>query len=476
MCESTGGSLRHGRADQMSVRLGAVATGNRDVELGVAPHAVLGHVQARLFHLRLGADADRDLEEVQDGERHREREGADGREAESLNTELVQPATVEEPALAGRELGGQLRHRQEAQRERAPHAGHAVGGDRPDGVVDPDPVDCEHAQHDDHAGDEPDQDRRPRRHERTRRGDRHERRDRAVQHHREVGLLDHEPRGHDGAEDAGRGREVRVQRDVREEADAAEVDAQRRTGVEAEPAEPEDDHAERRERHVVPGDRVRLPVFSVFSDAGSEEQSAGETSERSLIVDDGRAGEVLHAPREQPTVRAPDPVRHERVDEREEGPEREVDPQLRPLGHRAPDDRERDAAEHDLEHVPGRARNRSEPRERRLADCEQLVDRGEEARASPELVAAVAESEPEADAVVDDRRDREDQHVLRRDVADVLHPRQTGLEEREARLHEHHEHRRNDDPDRAHRNAELCVRHATPPPPASGPSGCGRRS
>ena len=98
----------------------------------------------------------------------------------------------------------------------------------------------------------------PRRDERARRGDRDESGDRAVQHHREVGLLDHEPRREHRAEHAGCRGEVRVQRDVGEEADAAEVDAERRARVEAEPAEPEDDHAERRERHVVPGDRVRL--------------------------------------------------------------------------------------------------------------------------------------------------------------------------------------------------------------------------
>ena len=143
---------------------------------------------------------------------------------------------------------------------------------------------------------EADHDRGPGGDERARCGDRDERRDRAVQHHREVGLLDHEPRGDDCAEHAGRGREVRVQRDVGEEADAAEVDAERRARVEAEPAEPEDDHAERRERHVVARDRVRLPVVRELADPRPEQQRSGEAGERALVVDDGRAGEVLHAP------------------------------------------------------------------------------------------------------------------------------------------------------------------------------------
>ena len=181
--------------------------------------------------------------------------------------------------------------------------------------------------------------------------------------------------------DAGRGGEVRVERDVREEADAAEVDAQRRARVEAEPPEPEDQHAERHERHVVARDRVRLTVRPELADARPEEQRAGEPGERALVVHDRRAGEVLHPSGEEPAVRAPDPVRDEGVDEREDDAEGEVDPELRPLGHRAPDDGQRDGAEDDLEEIAGRAGNRGEPRERRRADGQQLVDGRDEARA-----------------------------------------------------------------------------------------------
>src|SRR5205085_11567577 len=59
---------------------------------------------------------------------------------------------------------------------------------------------------------------------------------------------------------------------------------------------------------------------------------SGETGERALVVHDGRAGEVLHALREQPAVRAPDPVRDDRVRDREVRPEDEVDPELRAAG------------------------------------------------------------------------------------------------------------------------------------------------
>ena len=41
----------------------------------------------------------------------------------------------------------------------------------------------------------------------------------------------------------------------------------------------------------------------------------------------------------------------------------------------------------------------------------------------------------------------------------VLHPGQAGLDEGEARLHEHDEHRRNDDPDGVHRDEEIGALH-----------------
>ena len=67
-------------------------------------------------------------------------------EAERLDPELVEAAAVEEAAPSGRELLGELRHGEEAERQRAPDARHAVRRDRADGVVDPDPLDEERAE------------------------------------------------------------------------------------------------------------------------------------------------------------------------------------------------------------------------------------------------------------------------------------------------------------------------------------------
>ena len=70
-----------------------------------------------------------------------------------------------------------------------------------------------------------------------------------------------------------------------------------------------------------------------------------------LQVDDGRAGEILHPERVEPTAGVPDPVRDDRVDDGERGAEHEVDPELGPLGHGAPNDRDGHACEDDLEEI-----------------------------------------------------------------------------------------------------------------------------
>ena len=71
----------------------------------------------------------------------------------------------------------------------------------------------------------------------------------------------------------------------------------------------------------------------------------------------------------------------------------------------------------------------------------------------------VAERDPEADRPVDERADAEDEDVLAGDVRGVLHPGQAGLEEREAGLHEHDEHGRDDDPERVRGDEQVCCLH-----------------
>ena len=291
------------------------------------------------------------------------------------------------------------RHGEEAERQRAPDARHAVRGDRADRVVDPEPLDEQHADDDDRAGDEPDHDRRPRRDERARGRDRDERGDRAVQHHREVGLLDHEPR---------RDRRRRARRPPpRGSCSARRTRRSRRPPKSTPSVEPGLKPNQPNQRMITPsvtnamlwpGIAFGFPSRSNLPMRGPSSSAPASAGERALVVDDGRAGEVLHPLREQPAVRAPDPVRDDRVDQREDDAEREVDPELRPLGHRAPDDRERDARRtRPRTGTPAAPGIDANQRERRRADREQLVDRGQEARAADEPVAAVAERDPEAD-------------------------------------------------------------------------------
>ena len=174
---------------------------------------------------------------------------------------------------------------------------------------------------------------------------------------------------------------------------------------------------------------------------------------------DRRAGEVLHAEPEQPAAGVPDPVRRDGVDECEADAEGEIDPELGSLRHRAPDDCQGYAGEHDLEQVGAGAGNRREERVRRLADRQEGADRREEPVRADHRV-PVAERDPEPDRPVDERADPEDKDVLTRDVGGVLHPGQARLEERKPGLHEHDQDGRDDDPDGVGGDQQVRVLHA----------------
>ena len=126
-----------------------------------------------------------------------------------------------------------------------------------------------------------------------RRGDGHQAGERAVEDHAEVGL----------AERAARPRRV----DDRQPAAAAMlvfsatsamafgIDRHRAARIEPEPAEPEDQRAERRRRHVVAGDRPGLAVGGVLADARPKHDDARQRRPAADAVHDGRTGEVEEA-------------------------------------------------------------------------------------------------------------------------------------------------------------------------------------
>src|SRR4051812_18323505 len=102
----------------------------REELLGIAPHAVLVDVEALELLLRAHAQANRLLAEVEDGDARGEHERGHDRDAEGLDAELVEAAAVEEAARAHAVELGERRRAEEAARERAPDAAHAVSGDR----------------------------------------------------------------------------------------------------------------------------------------------------------------------------------------------------------------------------------------------------------------------------------------------------------------------------------------------------------
>ena len=393
---------------------------------------VFGHVEALELGLRVDPQHTQPLQDVEQHEAESERPEAGHRDADELDAEELEAAAVEE-ADHRVAVPERLRCGEEADREGAPHAVHAVDRDGADRVVHVDLVEEEHAEDDEYAADGADEQGRVRRHEVAGRGDRDEARERAVQGHREIGLAHDDPGGDERGAGSGAGGEVRGHRDAADRADAGGV----ARGVEAEPADPEEEDAERAEDEAVARDRVRLAVMTVLADARAEHHRAREGQPAADRVDDRRTGEVVEAQGLDPTdgfrtvQTAPHPVARHRVDER--GDERRVDQvaaELDALRHRARDDRRGRRGEHGLEEeerpVPG-SLAREDARHAEAAPAERAAQlRG-------------AEHERRADEVEHDRAEREVHQVLHHDVRRVLRPREARLDERKARLHDEHE-------------------------------------
>ena len=68
---------------------------------------------------------------------------------------------------------------------------------------------------------------------------------------------------------------------------------QLRAGVESEPSEPQDEHAERCQREVVAGYGAALAVGRILADAGAECHGADQCQHASHAMHDGRTGKVV---------------------------------------------------------------------------------------------------------------------------------------------------------------------------------------
>src|SRR4029079_8672037 len=100
-----------------------------NVELGVAPHAVLGDVQACGLDMLLHADSPEPLQRPEAAERGSEGEGADRDQAERLDAELVERARVDQSAAAGRQVRRERRHGEQTGRKRYADARQTVSRD-----------------------------------------------------------------------------------------------------------------------------------------------------------------------------------------------------------------------------------------------------------------------------------------------------------------------------------------------------------
>ena len=178
--------------------------------------------------------------------------------------------------------------------------------------------------------------------------------------------------------------------------------------------------------------------------ARSEQQQRREAAGRTDQVDGRRTGEVLHAEVGLQPSATEDPVRADRVDQRgEDDRVDDVDAELDALQRGAPDDRQRDRAEGELEEPLRLDRGVGEAQTvGKNAVCGSAEVAQEESGVADDL--ARTEREGEADGPVTNRGDREVDEDLRDDRAGVLSAREADLQERESGLHEDHEDGRDD--------------------------------
>ncbi len=375
----------------------------------------------RLF-LAVEANANRGVDdredEVADGEGPQERR----RHAHNLHAHLRQA-----------EAGGV----EQARGDGAPGAGQPVHGDGPHRVVD---VPLQRAGAIDHDGarDGPREDGVRRREGRAPRGNADQPAQHAVQRHRGVRRATVDPGdGHSRHRPSPR-RDERVHGNLGDRGGPGRRGAR----VKAEPPEPQDKHPQRRQGKAVPRNAARRAVVRVLAHAGSHDQRPGQRRPAANAVHDCRSGKVDEAERLQPAASveqaAPRPRSKHRIDEPRDGDGKDqVAAKLDALGDRAGDNGGRRGRKNRLEEVKG-----VDPSLRLIARAGE-----EEAVGANEAAPGGAEHQPKSDREEDQRPGRGVHHVLHDDVHRVFRPREAGLQQRKARLHEEDQRRGEDRPD-----------------------------
>ena len=369
---------------------------------------MLGHVQAHgLLALRDAQRAANQLDDLRDDERHHTRKHDDEQHRLKLRHDLHRVAVQQACQVAV--VGGIC---EDASQHRAAHAADAMHAERVERVVVAEVLlELGHREVADDTHDRAHDDRRP--HIDVARAGRngHEARNRtgarAEQRHlARAQALDEHPCQH------RRGRR-RVRR--RERQASLAVGSERRTRVEAEPAEPQEQRAQQHERDV-----VRLIRQLAVALAGPDDESEHKRRDARRDVHDIATSKVVRAERRRDPAAAPHHVSQRRVHEQQ--PARDEDEkaaEAHALDDAAGDDGDRDEREHALEQREHELGDRAPRRVDRDAREEQAIEAAQD-RVGNRLARSIS---------------RREAATKRQGVAHG-HP-QHADEARDARAHEH---------------------------------------
>ena len=218
------------------------------------------NVEAELLCLGRGAQADGRADDAEHDPGSDQHENGNRHHADQLRNQLVQPTAMEETGLGHEQADGQG----------APDATKAMHGHSADHVIDLHAFQRVDTDVHDNTANGANDNGLQRGNDGAGRRDGHQSGERAIQTPGELWLATMIPADKHGYQCAGRSREIGGDRDAR---DADGVGIQLTAGVEAKPAEPEDQGAERGQGHAVAGHGATGPTEAVG--ARTEEDRAG---------------------------------------------------------------------------------------------------------------------------------------------------------------------------------------------------------
>ena len=270
-------------------------------------------------------------------------------------------------------------------------------------------------------------------------GDGHQASQSGVESHADIGLLIAQPGVEHGDAGGHSGGQVGVDEDqTGGDQGLIAIHGHGGAAVEAEPAEPQDEHAQSAQGQVVADDGAGVAVLVILADAGTQEGGADGGAHTAHHMDRGGTGEIMEAQLAQPAA-APDPVAGDGIDE--SGDAEGVDAvgdELGALRHGAGDDGGSRGAEHGLE---DQEREQGHARGKHVGIVAQ--NKGVEAADDG---AGTAEHEAEAQNPVGGGTDAEVHQVFHQDVAGVLGTGEARLAHGETGLHKEDQGRAQQDP------------------------------